>query len=211
MRGPSADPRDFVAASAPGTRRRAFFLDRDGVINKVRYLENVTDGPIVPRFLPPDEVRILPGVAEALRRIRDKGFLAVVVTNQGYVERGVVTRAELDAVHARIGELLAAEGAALDAFYVCPHRKESRCECRKPGTLLFRRAAAELGISLPGSYMVGDRLSDIEAGRAAGCCESFLVRFGGWGERTLAELGREPDFPVCDDLREVVRRVFEES
>ena len=209
MRNPTADPRgDDVAGPGAETLRRAFFLDRDGVINKVRYLENVGDAPIVPRFLPPDEVRILPSVAAALRRIRDRGFLAVVVTNQGYIERGVITPAELDAVHVRINELLAAEGAALDAFYVCPHTAASRCECRKPGTLLFRRAAAELGIDLAESYMVGDRLSDIEAGRAAGCRESFLVRRGGWGERVLAELDRVPDFPVCDDLLDVVRTLF---
>ena len=200
-----------VGKAAGGALRPAFFLDRDGVINKVRYLEDTADGPVVPRFLPPGEVRILPGVAEALRVIRNRGFLVVVVTNQGYIERGVVTAAELDAVHARIDELLAAEGAAIDAFYVCPHRKESGCECRKPGTLLFRRAAAELGIELADSYMVGDRLSDVEAGRAAGCRESFLVRFGGWGERVLAELGREPDFRVCDDLLEVVNTVFAEN
>ena len=199
-----------IATSGGGTPRKpAFFLDRDGVVIKVRYLENLRPGdPVTARFVTIPEVIVLPGVAAALRTIREHGFLAVVVTNQGYVGRGVVTRDELDAVHRHINALLEREGARIDAFYVCPHPKEAECDCRKPKPGLFRRAAAELGIDLGNSVMVGDRLSDVLAGRAAGCAASFLVRNGGWGERTLAELTEPPDFPVRDDLAEVVRTFF---
>ena len=195
-------------------RRKAFFLDRDGVILKVRYLEpyppETPDDQIVSKLVTIDQVQILPGVAAALKRIRDRGYLAIVVTNQGYIERGVITREGMDAIHDHINDLLAREGAHIDAFYICPHTKGTICECRKPGTLLFRQAAADFNIDLAESYMVGDRKTDIAAGRAAGCRESFLVRRGGWGERTLAALGDEVDFPVCDDLAGVVRRVLPE-
>jgi len=189
--------------------RPAFFLDRDGVVIKVRYLENLGPGdPITPRFVTIPQVIILPGVAAALRKIREHGWLAVVVTNQGYVGRGVVTQSELDAVHGHINAELAKEGARIDRFYVCPHPASAECDCRKPKVGLFLRAARELGIDLGRSVMVGDRLSDIAAGRNAGCRQSFLVRNGGWGERTLAELSSPPDFPVCADLAEVADTVF---
>ena len=189
--------------------RPAFFLDRDGVVIKVRYLEGLRPGEAPKaRFVTIPEVIVLPGVAAALRTIRERGYFSVVVTNQGYVGRGVVTRDELDAVHRHINELLEREGARIDRFYVCPHSAGAECDCRKPKPGLFRQAAAELGIDVARSVMVGDRLSDILAGRAAGCAASYLVRKGGWGDRTLAELDAPPDFPVCDDLAEVVRTVF---
>ncbi len=197
-----------------GQRNKAFFLDRDGVILKVRYLEayppETPDDRIVSRLVTADQVVILPGVAEALKRIRDRGYLAVVVTNQGYIQRGIITREGMDAIHDYVNSLLARDGAHIDAFYICPHTKGFPCECRKPGTLLFRQAAADFDIDLRESFMVGDRFTDIAAGRAAGCRESFLVRRGGWGERTLASLKGEVDFPVCDDLADVVRRIFPE-
>ncbi|MBQ6353046.1 MAG: HAD-IIIA family hydrolase, partial [Lentisphaeria bacterium] len=161
-----------------------------------------------PRFVTIPQVIVLPGVAASLRSIREHGFLAVVVTNQGYVGRGVVTREELDAVHEHLNAELAKAGAHIDRFYVCPHPAGTQCDCRKPKPGLFLRAAEELGIDLGRSIMVGDRLGDIAAGRAAGCRESFLVRNGGWGERTLAGLDAPPDFPVRADLAEVVRSVF---
>lgn len=189
--------------------RPAFFLDRDGVVIKVRYLEGLDPADaVVPRFVTISQVMILPGVAAALRSIHEHGFLAVVVTNQGYVGRGVVTQAELDAVHEHINAELAGEGAHIDRFYVCPHPAAAECDCRKPKPGLFLRAARELGIDLGRSVMVGDRLSDIAAGRNAGCRQSYLVREGGWGERTLAELAGTPDFPVCADLAEVAQQVF---
>ena len=197
-----------------GERRKAFFLDRDGVILKVRYLEpyppETPDDQIVSKLVTLDQVLILPGVAKALKRIHDCGYLAIVVTNQGYIERGVITRAGMDAIHDHINDLLAREGAHIDAFYICPHTKGTVCECRKPGTLLFRKAAEEWNIDVSESFMVGDRKTDIAAGRAAGCRESFLVRRGGWGERTLAALGDKVDFPVCEDLADVVSRTLPE-
>ncbi len=195
-------------------RRTAFFPARDGVILQVRYLEpyppETPDARIVPKLVTMDQVLILPGVGQALKRIHTCGYLAIVVTNQGYIERGVITREGMDAIHDHINALLAREGAHIDGFYICPHTKGTVCECRKPGTLLFRQAAEEWNIDISKSFMVGDRKTDIAAGRAAGCRESFLVRRGGWGERTLASLGDKVDFPVCEELADVVRQTLPE-
>ena len=166
---------------------KAFFLDRDGVINvEMDYLCD------------PEKVILIPGTATAIRRLHEAGYLAVVVTNQSGVARGMYTRNEVDAVHRRIRELLALEGTTIDAFYCCVHHPEYTgiCDCRKPAPGMLLQAARELDIDCAGSAMVGDRMSDIAAGRAAGCAESYLVRTG-YGMETL----RKSDVSgvtVCD-------------
>jgi D-glycero-D-manno-heptose 1,7-bisphosphate phosphatase len=126
-------------------RRRAAFLDRDGtLIEDENFLAD------------PERVRLLPGV--------------VVVTNQSGIARGLLTEAQYEATRLRLDALLAAEGARIDRSYYCPHLPSltGPCECRKPGTLLFRRAAAELAIDLTTSLYAGDRLRDAEPGLALG-------------------------------------------
>jgi len=145
--------------------RRAVFLDRDGVINRA----TVRDG--MPR--PPasaDEMEILPGVPEALERLRAAGYALVVVTNQPDVVRGATTQEVVDAIHARMRAEL-----GLDDIRVCPHVDEDRCECRKPKPGLLLRAPA---YDMPKCAMVGDRWRDVEAGRAAGCGVTILVDHG---------------------------------
>lgn len=177
--------------------KQAFFLDRDGVINvEVDYLSD------------PDKAELIPGVPEALREIRAHGFLAVVVTNQSGVARGMYSEKEVHAVHRRIDELLAATGAQVDRWYFCPHHPKHTgiCDCRKPAPGMLLRAARELDIDLSNSVMVGDRLSDLEAGRAAGCRTVWLVRTG-YG----AEVVRTADLSginVAADLADAVRRTF---
>lgn len=144
----------------------AVFLDRDGVLIEERHL-------IATR----EDVQLLPGVAPALRRLTDAGFTLVVVTNQTIVARGLASEAEVGALNAFIaGAIVQAGGPALDHFYVCPHhpqatRAEYRraCGCRKPRPGLLLDAAAALDLDLARSYLIGDRVSDILAGRAAGC------------------------------------------
>lgn len=150
--------------------RRAVFLDRDGtLIEDVDYLTA------------PAQLRILPGVPAALRQLREAGFLLLVVTNQSAVARGMLSEEELAAIHAELNRRLAAEGAAVDAFYYCPHlpdgvvgRYARACDCRKPAPGLLRRAAQEWGVDAARSYAVGDSARDVEAGRRAGCY-SILV------------------------------------
>ncbi|HEY4310983.1 MAG TPA: HAD-IIIA family hydrolase [Pirellulales bacterium] len=151
-------------------RRKAVFLDRDGVVlNFVDHLSN------------PDDVELAPGAAEAIRRINDSEHLAVLVTNQPMLAKGMLTRPGLERVHARMETLLAAEGGAfLDKIYYCPHHPERGfdgevstlkmdCDCRKPKPGMLLQAQREMNIDLNGSWMVGDQESDLLAGKKAGC------------------------------------------
>jgi D-glycero-D-manno-heptose 1,7-bisphosphate phosphatase len=151
--------------------RRAVFLDRDGVINRAF----VRDG----RPFPPAteaELEVLPGVADALARLRDAGFRLVVVTNQPDVARGTQRRDVIDRMHQRLRAEL-----PIDEFRVCDHDDADRCTCRKPNPGMLEAAARDAGLSLPESFMVGDRWRDIEAGRRAGCAVIFIDR--GYHER----------------------------
>jgi histidinol-phosphate phosphatase family protein len=137
--------------------RPAVFLDRDGtVIADREYLAS------------PEGVALLPGAGEAVARLNRAGLPVVLVTNQSGIGRGYFSAADYHAVHGRLVEALAAEGARLDAVYHCPHAPEEACDCRKPGPGMFERAARELGLDLAASFYVGDRLRDVEAGLALG-------------------------------------------
>jgi D-glycero-D-manno-heptose 1,7-bisphosphate phosphatase len=151
--------------------RPAAFLDRDGVINAAI----VRDGrPHPPASLA--ELRILPGVAEACRRLRAAGFYVLVVTNQPDIARGATNASEV----ARINDVLL-DQLALDAILVCPHDDADRCHCRKPQPGLLLDAAERWSIDLTRSTMVGDRWRDVCAGQAAGVATVFIDR--GYAER----------------------------
>lgn len=140
-------------------KRPAVFLDRDGtIIEDTGYLKD------------PARIRLLPGAAPAVARINAKGLLAIVVTNQSGIARGLLSEAEYQATERRLDELLAASGAHVDAHYHCPHLPEltGTCECRKPGTLLYRRAADRFNIDLSDSWWVGDRARDVLPAAAMG-------------------------------------------
>jgi histidinol-phosphate phosphatase family protein len=137
----------------------AVFLDRDGTIIADRhYLRD------------PAGVELLPGAAWAVARLNDAGIPVVVVTNQSGIGRGYFSRAEYDRVASRLDELLAAEGARVDASYMCPHAPDSRepCACRKPGVLLYEQAIGDLGLDGAASFFVGDMWRDVAAARSFG-------------------------------------------
>jgi len=144
--------------------RRAVFLDRDGVINA-----NVErDGrPIAPIRL--EEFHFLPGVADAVARLRQAGYLIVVCTNQPDVATGRTPRAVVEAMHALIYATL-----KVDDIKACFHTDADHCDCRKPKPGMILDAAREYAVDLPNSYMVGDRWRDTAAGRAAGCLTIFI-------------------------------------
>ena len=143
---------------------RAVFLDRDGVLNANLVRNN---RPFAPRSL--DEFRLLPGVEDAVERIKSAGFLAIVVTNQPDVADGITPRATVDAMHAELQRHL-----SLDDIKICFHNNADRCACRKPLPGLILEAAADHDIDLATSYLVGDRWRDIKAGQAAGCHAIFI-------------------------------------
>jgi D-glycero-D-manno-heptose 1,7-bisphosphate phosphatase len=152
---------------------KALFLDRDGtVIEHVHYLKD------------PDEVRLVSGCAQALKSARDAGYLLVVISNQSIIGRGTGTHEEVEACNARMEELLSAEGVELDSVLYCPHAPEDECACRKPQPGLLVQAAEALIIDLAQSSMIGDNVTDIEAGRNAGCRANLYLnkREPGTGE-----------------------------
>ena len=164
----------FADQTESGDRlnRPAVFLDRDGtVIDHVHYL---TD---------PALVRLLPGAAEGLRRLRRAGFARVLVTNQSAIGRGMLTPKRLEEIHTEMDRQLAARGATIDAVYYCPDVPESDDRTvvenadRKPGPGMLLRAAADMKLDLGASWMVGDLISDVLAGHNAGC-RSILLESG---------------------------------
>lgn len=154
--------------------QKAIFLDRDGTINRyVGFLHK------------PSEFELLPGVAEAIRKINSSGYLAIVVTNQPVVARGETTFSELNEIHMKMETLLGEQGAYIDGLYYCPHHPHSGfdgevkelkidCDCRKPKPGMILKAAEDFNISLTESWMIGDGENDVKAGQAAGCKTAFI-------------------------------------
>ena len=155
--------------------RRAVFLDRDGTLL-----------PESGVLSDPEKVRLLPGVGAALRLLDQAGYAPVVVTNQAAVGRGLVSPEALRAVHARMRMLVRAEGVELAGIFVCPHRLEDDCACRKPKPGLLLDALGELGLSTAGSWLVGDTVKDVVAAQAAGVRPALLLTGWAGAERTGA-------------------------
>jgi D-glycero-D-manno-heptose 1,7-bisphosphate phosphatase len=142
----------------------AVFLDRDGtIIVDSGYL---TD---------PNEVSLMAGAAQGLRELHEADIPLVVISNQSGLGRGLISEAEAAMVHDRFVELLDANGIGLAGVYYCPHDPLDRCSCRKPSTGMFLKARDDLGLDLANSVMIGDRVTDVEAGRAAGCRTVLLA------------------------------------
>jgi D-glycero-D-manno-heptose 1,7-bisphosphate phosphatase len=195
------DTKSPIRSARKGRAERgAFFLDRDGVIvEEVQYLAQ------------PEQLRLLPGAATAIARLNRAGVPVVVITNQAGVAHGYFPEERVAEVHRRLDEMLAAEGARVDGYYYCPHHPTAEvaayraaCVCRKPATGMLERAAEELRLDLRQSYVVGDKLSDIQAGLNAGCRPILVCTGYGAG---VAEALNNADLTaivVAADLAEAV-------
>ena len=180
--------------------RKAAFIDRDGVLNEERaFVHRIADFAFVP------------GSIEALQALQAAGYLLIVITNQSGIARGLYSEADYLALTAHMRELLQAAGVRLDAVEYCPHladapveRYRVDCDCRKPRPGMLTKTTLTLDIDLKASLIVGDRLSDIEAGRAAGIGRCFLVRTG----YPLPDDAMVRADGVYDDLLTCVRRVL---
>ncbi|MFH0815626.1 MAG: HAD family hydrolase [Methanobacteriota archaeon] len=165
-----------IHAIQPGTLK-AIFLDRDGVINKMY------KGDWVRTW---EQFVWLPGAMDAVALISKKGYLCAIITNQSCVGRGVVPRETVDDINGRMVAELEKAGGKISGVYVCPHRPDEGCPCRKPGTLNFERAMKDLGVRADEILFVGDNESDREAARRVGC----MFEMAG-GERTLLKIVEE--------------------
>jgi len=146
----------------PGSKanKKAVFLDRDGVINSNEGRYYIWEE---------EELEINPGVPLTLKALKERGYLLIVITNQGGISKGQYSRKDVEALHQHLNKLLAKEGAAVDDFYYCPHHSDlEKCLCRKPQSLMILKAMARYNIDPKLSWMVGDSQRDVEAGKAAG-------------------------------------------
>ncbi|HVW37545.1 MAG TPA: HAD family hydrolase [Pirellulales bacterium] len=182
--------------------RRAVFLDKDGTLVKD-----------VPYNVDPQRIELAPEAPSALRMLRDFGFELIVVTNQPGVALGYFPVTAMAEVERRLAELLADSDIRLSGFYYCPHHPQagqlghgSACDCRKPAPGLLLRAAADHRLDLKSSWLVGDILDDVEAGRRAGC-RTVLVDRGGETEWKRSP-SRDPDY-IAGDLLEAAACIVE--
>jgi D-glycero-D-manno-heptose 1,7-bisphosphate phosphatase len=183
----------------------AVFLDKDGTLVKD-----------IPYNADPQKIILEAGVAKGLRRLSEAGLPLIVVTNQSGIARGYFQEEQMEGIIAKLGEILYAEaGAALSGFYYCPHHPEGSvekyaldCPCRKPRPGLLLAAAQDQGLSLEESWMVGDILDDMEAGKRAGC-QTILVSNGNETEWQCGPL-REPDY-VATDFEEAAEVILHKS
>lgn len=185
-------------------KRPAVFLDRDGTINLEKdYLYRV------------DDFEFIPGAQQAIKKLKKAGYLVIVVTNQSGVARGYFSLDDVKRLHEHIQKQLATAGTGIDAFYMCPHHPEKgqgeylkKCDCRKGQPGLLIQASADLGLDLQESFMIGDKVADIEAGENAGC-QPILV-LTGYGEESRLKLDDNRAI-VCENLGAAVEVILEKK
>lgn len=175
----------------------AVFLDRDGTINEeAEYLDN------------PAKLRLLPKAAEAICLLNRAGVPVILVTNQAGVGRGYFPESAVHAIHRELARRLTRQGAHLDAIYYCPHRPDEGCECRKPNPGMLLQAAKEHSLDLTRSFVVGDKVIDMEAGWRVGCrMVLVLTGYGAEVQETFRHLAFQPDH-IATDLWEAVQWIL---
>ena len=186
--------------------KRAVFLDRDGtLLEEAGYLDRL------------ERLVFFPYSVDAVRLLNRAGFAVVIVTNQAGIARGIFKEAFVTEAHRHITARLAAGGARLDGFYYCPHHPEAvietyrkSCDCRKPQPGLFTRAASELGLALDGSFVVGDRWHDLEAGQRVGA-RGVLVRTGYGKTEEASPTSRVTPSAIVDNVMEAVSWILRAS
>lgn len=182
---------------SPATETRAaVFLDRDGVIieNRANYVRRWAD------------VACYPQAMRALARLCHWPGKIIIVTNQSVVGRGFISLQDAQAINRRLAEAIAGAGGRVDAILMCPHAPQEHCTCRKPQPGLLKQAAQTFDIDLAQSIMIGDALTDIQAGRAAGVGTLALVRTGrGRRQLHLATARNMAPFPVHDTLTDALQ------
>jgi D-glycero-D-manno-heptose 1,7-bisphosphate phosphatase len=180
--------------------RPAIFLDRDGVLNEncPNHVRSWAD------------IQILPAIPEVLAKLAKSAYAIVVVTNQSVVSHGILTLEETIAINQRLMDELTRMGGRIDLALLCPHKRGDGCECRKPKPGMLLQAAEQLGLDLKRSWMVGDALTDVQAGLAAGVQPILLLTGRGMAQRELLHSAGLGEIPICDNLAEAVRFILGE-
>lgn len=186
-------------------KKKAIFLDRDGTLNRdVGYVTHL------------DDYELLPRAGDAVKKINDAGFLAILVTNQAGVARGYFAESMIKKVHEKLQKELELKDANLDAIYYCPHVPlgsenlfSKDCEMRKPKPGMILKASNEYNIDLTQSFMIGDKFSDLESGWSAGCRSALVLTGYGRGEfeTNNKKWLREPDY-VAEDVYHAIELIF---
>jgi D,D-heptose 1,7-bisphosphate phosphatase len=170
-------------------RHKAVFVDRDGTIN--------VDGPYLSD---PDKFKMYPGVGNGIKKLKESGFKIIVITNQSGIARGYFTEKDLAEIHAKMKRELKKYEVELDGIYYCPHHPDDNCNCRKPKTGLLDKAIKDHDIVVEKSYMIGDKIHDIEAGKKIGT-KGILIPLRDGKDETILEVHQwccHPDYVACD-------------
>lgn len=177
---------------------QAIFLDRDGVINRERadYVKTW------------EEMELLPGALSALRRLASLSAPIFVLTNQSAVGRGIVAEETVQEIHRRLREVVAAQGGRIDGFYVCPHRPEDGCDCRKPKPGLLLQAARQHHLHLEDCVFIGDSFTDYVAAQSVGC-PFIAVESGRQGAALCKLLQDEAQVQIVADLAAATEEIFQ--
>jgi D-glycero-D-manno-heptose 1,7-bisphosphate phosphatase len=183
--------------------RTGIFLDRDGTINEeVDYLSS------------PLDLHLIPGAAEAIREANESGFKVFIITNQSGIARGILTEERLSEIHAALLSELAAQHARVDGIYYCPHHPDfgespyrAVCDCRKPGTGMIDAAVKRFGIDIGKSFVIGDRMLDVQTGNNSGATSILVLTGYGRQELELCRLNDVPVGHVADDLLDAIHYV----
>lgn len=179
------------------SKKPAVFLDRDGTINEdTGYIDS------------PERLIFIDGASSAIKKLNSKGYRVIIITNQSGVGRGYFSKEAVDAVNKKLEETLKKQGAHLDGIYYCPHHPDDNCECRKPKIGLLEKAKKDLDIDFKKSYVVGDKISDVE----------LASKIGGKGILVLTGEGKEhkkmlksPLSYIADDLKDAVEWIIKDS
>jgi len=172
---------------------KAVFIDRDGTINiNFGYIDN------------PDDFKIYPGVKEGIRRLKEKGFKIIVITNQSGIGRGYFSEEVVEKIHEKMKKELSEN---VDGIYFCPHRPDEKCNCRKPNIQLLEKAASDLDIDIDDSFMIGDRMLDVEAGEKLGCKTVLVPENKEKIKVEMEESKVKPDF-ICADFYSGVKWIL---
>ncbi len=197
------EKKKFPVVSVVEPSSKAVFLDRDGTVNVL------TPGEYI---LHPRNIRLLPGVAKAIKKLNSLGYLVIIITNQGVIGRGVLTEKKLDEIHAIMIRRLAKGGAKIDAIYHCPHHPKAilpghaiRCACRKPNIGMILKALRQFAIDKKKSFLIGDATDDILAGKRAHI-KTILVKTGYGGRDGKHDV--KPDF-IAKNILDAVKFIHE--